>query len=284
MTSGASWPGAPLPRYPLYLLPSFSLPFKRRQVSPASLSPSSPPTESSVPPLSSSPTESTLSSSVGSSQSSSYAPSRLSFASSSSDYVQSVEEQHPENPRLLKVHPDTIRCSTCSTDLAFASQIVSKGFTGRYGRAYLVSPPENNAMGVPGLGSLVNIKIGKPESRLLVTGSHIVADVTCKICHAKVGWKYVDAKEESQKYKVGKYILETHRTVDYKHWEDAAITDVPEFATSSRQGKPSLDAEPVIFDSEDEDECEDIFSGTWDPVVVAKRRARRVPQPPTVYK
>ncbi|KAK8053720.1 hypothetical protein PG996_013021 [Apiospora saccharicola] len=279
MTNGASWP-APPPRYPLYLLPSFSLPFKRRQVSPASLSSSSPPAENSVPPLSSSPTESTLSSSVGSSQSSSYARSRLSFASSSDDYVQSAEEQLPENPRLLRVRPDTIRCSTCSTDLAFASQIVSKGFTGRYGRAYLVSPPENDGTGGPSSGSLVNIKIGKPESRLLVTGSHVVTDVTCNICHAKVGWKYVDAKEESQKYKVGKYILETHRTVDYKHWEDAAISDVvPDFATSSRQAKTSLDAEPVIFDSEDEDECEDIFSGTWDPAVVAKRRARKMPQP-----
>ncbi|KAK8017988.1 hypothetical protein PG991_007178 [Apiospora marii] len=245
--NGTSWPGGPPPRYPLYLLPSFTLP-----------------------------TESSLSSSVGSSQSSSYTLSRLSFASSSSDYVESLEEQQPENPRLLKVRPDTIRCSTCSTDLAFASQIVSKGFTGRYGRAYLVSPPENDGTDGSGSGSLVNIKIGKPESRLLVTGSHIVADVTCNICHAKVGWKYVDAKEESQKYKVGKYILETHRTVDYKHWEDAAMVDVPEFAASSQHDKHSLDAaEPVMFNSDDEDECEDIFSGTWDAAVVAKRRARK---------
>ncbi|KAK8084802.1 hypothetical protein PG997_006073 [Apiospora hydei] len=281
MTNGTAWPGGPPPRYPLYLLPSFSLPFKRRQVSPASPSPSSPPSENSVPPLSSSPTDSTLSSSVeSSSDSSTYAPSRLSFASSSGDYVESIEEQQPESPRLLKVHPDTIRCSTCSTDLAFASQIVSKGFTGRYGRAYLVSPPENDGKGGPGSGSLVNIRVGKPESRLLVTGSHIVADVTCNICHAKVGWKYVDAKEESQKYKVGKYILETHRTVDCRHWEDAVVSGVPEFeTTTTRQAKPAPDAEPIVFDSEDEDECEDIFSGTWDPVVVAKRRARKVPQP-----
>ncbi|KAK8045102.1 yippee zinc-binding/DNA-binding /Mis18- centromere assembly-domain-containing protein [Apiospora rasikravindrae] len=261
MTNGTAWPGGPPPRYPLYLLPSFSLPFKRRQVSPASPSPSSPPSENSVPPLSSSPTDSALSSS----ESSTYAPSRLSFASSSDDYVESIEEQQPVSPRLLKVHPDTIRCSTCSTDLAFASQIVSKGFTGRYGRAYLVSPLENDQKG--------GTRLGKSRS-------HIVADVTCNICHAKVGWKYVDAKEESQKYKVGKYILETHRTVDYRHWEDAVLSGVPEFETATaQQAKPTPDAEPIVFDSEDEDECEDIFSGTWDPVVVSKRRARKVPQP-----
>ena len=32
----------------------------------------------------------------------------------------------------------------------------------------------------------------------------------------------------------------------------------------------------VVFDSEDEDECEDLFAGTWDPEVAAKRRGRRV--------
>ncbi|KAK7976129.1 map kinase [Apiospora arundinis] len=282
MSNAAPIPGGPPPRYALYLLPSFSLPFKRRQVSPAIPCPSAPPAENSVPPLSSSPT-STLSSSVGSSSASSYTPSRLSFASSSNDYVPSVEDQPQptsESPRLFKVHPDTIRCSTCSSDLAFASQIVSKGFTGRYGRAYLVSPPENDGKGGPGTGTLINVKVGKPESRLLVTGSHVVADITCNICHAKVGWKYVDAKEDNQKYKIGKYILETNRTVDFKHWNDgAAISGVPEFATAAtRKAKKQLDAEPVIFDSEDEDECEDIFMGTWDPAVVAKRRARKVPQ------
>ena len=31
-------------------------------------------------------------------------------------------------------------CARCHADLAFTSQIVSKGFTGRHGRAYLVAP------------------------------------------------------------------------------------------------------------------------------------------------
>ncbi|KAK8120561.1 hypothetical protein PG999_004681 [Apiospora kogelbergensis] len=245
MADGTPIPAGLPPRYASYLLPSFSLPFKRRQVSPVNPCFSTPPAENAVPPLSSSPTESTLSSSVGSSSVSSYAPSRPSFASSSDDYVPSVEVQAqslPGNSRLLKVYPDTIRCSTCSTDLAFASQIVSKGFT----------------------------------------GSHDVADITCNICHAKVGWKYVDAKEDAQKYKVGKYILETNRTVDFKHWDDDTTSlGVPEFPATATTQKPkkTMDAEPIVFDSEDEDECDDIFSGTWDPAVVAKRRAHKAPRP-----
>jgi hypothetical protein len=32
----------------------------------------------------------------------------------------------------------------------------------------------------------------------------------------------------------------------------------------------------VVFDSEDEDECEDLFAGVWGAEVVAKRRSRRI--------
>lgn len=128
--------------------------------------------------------------------------------------------------------------------------------------------------------------MGKSETRLLVTGSHVVADITCAICQARVGWKYVDAKEESQKYKVGKFILETQRVVDYRSWEDVpalgfGFPGIDDFAldydrkSDHREGAAD-DDDPIVFDSEDEDECEDLFSGSWDPEVAAKRRARKV--------
>ena len=43
---------------------------------------------------------------------------------------------------------------------------------------------------------------------MLVTGMHVVADIVCIECHDLLGWKYKEANEESQKYKVGHYILE----------------------------------------------------------------------------
>ena len=46
------------------------------------------------------------------------------------------------------------------------------------------------------------------------------------------------------------------------------LPPVPELA---RTQMPVLES-----DSEDEDECEDLFSGTWDPEIAAKRRARKV--------
>lgn len=102
-----------------------------------------------------------------------------------------------------------------------------------------------------------------------MTGWHTVADITCGICASKLGWKYVDAKEQAQKYKVGKYILEMERVVTHRAWEDAKDDE----AVAIEQDQPSDDNE-VVFDSEDEDECEDVFAGTWDPEAVAKRRNR----------
>jgi hypothetical protein len=208
--------------------------------------------------------------------------------------------------RLGPAQPDTLRCATCSADLAFARQIVSKGFTGRYGRAYLVSPPPSpsprsrkdketdkgkDVRWEPS-NDLVNTKVGRPQSRQLVTGAHVVADISCVVCDTVVGWKYVDAKEAAQRYKIGKFILETRKVVSAKSWEDVmhmeehnepgrSLSAVPQGGTldSSTLGHAlpeSGSEEEVTFDSEDEDECEDLFSGVWDPDVVKKRRERRV--------
>ncbi|KAI1636987.1 yippee zinc-binding/DNA-binding /Mis18, centromere assembly-domain-containing protein [Biscogniauxia mediterranea] len=246
------------PKFPVYLLPSFARPFRRRR--PNLLLNTESPTSDSIPSLSNSPTEST------------------SF-SLSKDIFRRASVDRADTPKLTRAQPDTLRCSTCGTDFGFCSQIVSKGFTGRYGRAYLVSAPEDRQQ--TKTSDLINIKVGKPETRLLVTGSHVVADITCAICHAKVGWKYVHAKEESQKYKVGKFILETQRVIDFRSWEDVRVDEMPELEVEQEKLREEDDGtEPIVFDSEDEDECEDLFAGNWDAETVAKRRTRKVNRRP----
>ncbi|KAI0424010.1 yippee zinc-binding/DNA-binding /Mis18, centromere assembly-domain-containing protein [Xylaria sp. FL1042] len=256
----------PPPRFPTYLLPSLSRPFRRhRRIS--SPSSAAAPAHSDVPSLSNSPTDSVLSSPVDCPPASSPHSSWLSHVKEG--FHRPSTKQH-DAPKLTRIRPDTIRCSTCGTDFAFYSQVVSKGFTGRYGRAYLVSPP-----GGPSQKSgadLMNIKLGKPEPRNLVTGAHVVSDIQCATCRAKIGWKYVDAKEESQKYKIGKFILETKRTVDYASWEDAVADETPELEFEQKGTCDDDDAESVVFDSDDEDECEDLFAGVWDAKTAAKRR------------
>lgn len=271
--TGDSQTAAPPPRFPTYLLPSFNLPFHRgRQSSITAVAGPSPSEETSLPALSSSPTDSAVSSPANSPQTPSYFPPGFPQPS----YPSKGQQSHgaSDTARLSRVQPNTIRCSTCSTDLAFTSQIMSKGFTGRYGRAYLVSPPEPSKKDQK-RANLVNVQLGRPETRQLVTGSHVVADIMCAVCRVKVGWKYVDAKEESQKYKIGKFILETQRTVNYSSWDDVPAPESGDLNVDPAELSPDGDPEAVSFDSDDSDDCEDVFAGVWDPLVAAKRRKRK---------
>jgi len=73
----------------------------------------------------------------------------------------------------------------------------------------------------------------------------------------------VAAQEEDQQYKVGKYILETQRTVNGADWEGEEY-----------DGKAER-KEEVLFDSQDEDECEDLFMGVWSEKLAMKRKREK---------
>lgn len=90
---------------------------------------------------------------------------------------------------------------------------------------------------------------GPAEQRLLLTGLHSVADIFCESCKTTLGWKYVSwpappaplnpkswairglggglrlpspqeqAFESSQKYKEGKFIIETSHMVKENGWD-----------------------------------------------------------------
>jgi hypothetical protein len=160
-----------------------------------------------------------------------------------------------------------------------------------------VAPPPVDASSASALGTsplLLNVRIGKNENRQLVTGWHVVADITCGTCSINLGWKYVDAKEQSQKYKVGKYILETERVMTHRSWEHTDVHEAlgPENDACERVMSGAKDPacrdetdrsgsdEEIEFDSDDDEECEDIFAGTWDRETVAKRRSRMITRRP----
>ncbi|KAF1818446.1 yippee-domain-containing protein [Dissoconium aciculare CBS 342.82] len=188
----------------------------------------------------------------------------------------------PPSTSYLTNTTSHLRCSRCLSDLAFTSQIVSKGFTGRHGRAYLVAPStspsslidmslpvnSNNARAFnAALPNLPNTFTDRPVPRQLVTGAHTVSDVHCRTCGACLGWKYVAAEQESQRYKVGKFILEAKRVYRDGSW---ALDDVDEGA--GRAGKGGLVEDDVEFDSQDEDECEALFMGVWTPQMATQMR------------
>jgi hypothetical protein len=87
-----------------------------------------------------------------------------------------------------------------------------------------------------------------------------------------LGWKYVEAAEESQKYKVGKFILETKKIKLGVSWEneDDADENFPLPPSDLNNAEPG--EEDVEFDSQDEDECEDLFAGVWSTQLALTRR------------
>ena len=223
-------PNSPTSPFPLYLFPS--LPFRRRRSSAISDTTSSTASPSSSP---------------------------------------------PQPTSFLTTRPTShLRCQKCLVDLIPTSSIISKGFTGRHGRAYLVSPPSSSSFLQGGVlpptgftaGDLPNTLTHKPQPRQLVTGAHTVSDISCRSCGSVLGWKYVDAAEDTQKYKVGKFILETKRTVKGAEWDQDVEEENGGMVVKNKDGD-------VEFDSQDEDECEDLFSGIWTPQLAARRRKRR---------
>jgi len=91
--------------------------------------------------------------------------------------------------------PQVYSCGNCRTHLTSHDDIISKSFHGRHGRAYLFD-------------QCVNINTGPSEDRNLITGLHSVCDISCKRCQTLIGWTYLAAYEQSQKYKEGKFIIE----------------------------------------------------------------------------
>ena len=57
------------------------------------------------------------------------------------------------------------------------------------------------------------MSIGNTEIRMLSTGIHTVADISCHVCRSKIGWIYMKAHELNQKYKEGKCVVEKSKVI-----------------------------------------------------------------------
>ena len=166
---------------------------------------------------------------------------------------------------------------------------------GRHGRAYLVAPSSSAMTPDPlllrtakqkdkALPNLPNTFTHRPVHRELVTGAHTVGDISCAQCGSVLGWKYVAAAEEAQRYKVGKFILETKKVCRSSTWEndEERVVEVRNGRRKSSLAMPpdaigqAVVEEEAEFDSQDEDECEDLFLGVWTPQLATRRRRAKI--------
>ncbi|CAD8153507.1 unnamed protein product [Paramecium pentaurelia] len=88
-------------------------------------------------------------------------------------------------------------CTKCHIHLSNYESIISKNFRGGTGKAFLFEKG-------------INYHVGIPEDKDLMTGKHTVQDLICNGCNQVIGWKYIKAYRESEKYKEGKIIIERH--------------------------------------------------------------------------
>ena len=131
-------------------------------------------------------------------------------------------------------------CATCRSPVSSHAHLISKAFQGRHGRAYvaqlwssansdrqrkfsdrprgailiaraILSPPTRRSYL---FASASNVSLGPKEDRVLLTGLHTVADIYCVSCETRLGWKYVEAFEPSQKYKEGRFIVEKIKIIE----------------------------------------------------------------------
>ncbi|ORY84212.1 hypothetical protein BCR37DRAFT_332203, partial [Protomyces lactucae-debilis] len=82
----------------------------------------------------------------------------------------------------------------CATHISSVDHILSGAFTGRLGGAILVK-------------EVVNVDVSGKYERALMTGKHVIADISCGVCQERIGWKYLEAPK-GQEYKVNHFILE----------------------------------------------------------------------------
>ncbi|KAG9462532.1 hypothetical protein GDO78_013932 [Eleutherodactylus coqui] len=73
--------------------------------------------------------------------------------------------------------------------------------------------------------SVVNLQYSEVQDRVMLTGRHMVRDVSCKNCNSKLGWIYEFATEDSQRYKEGRVILERALVRESEGFEEHVPSD-----------------------------------------------------------
>ncbi|KAI3689032.1 hypothetical protein L2E82_46980 [Cichorium intybus] len=94
----------------------------------------------------------------------------------------------------LDGHP-LFSCNRCRNPIALRHNLLSKAFKARSGQAYMFS-------------EAMNVVLGGKREQQLITGRYVVADVSCSKCGEVLGWKYLKSLDDSQRYKIGRFIIE----------------------------------------------------------------------------
>lgn len=86
-------------------------------------------------------------------------------------------------------------CAQCECDVACYSSLIWEGFMGAQQPAYLFR-------------ATVNLEpCSSHRQEALSSGTYTLVDVSCRCCAQQLGWQYIQACNEEQKYKEGGVLL-----------------------------------------------------------------------------
>nr|XP_055026250.1 protein yippee-like 5 isoform X1 [Misgurnus anguillicaudatus] len=91
------------------------------------------------------------------------------------------------------------------------------------GNKQQADPKREKTFAIKGL--VVNLQYSEVQDRVMLTGRHMVRDVSCKNCNSKLGWIYEFATEDSQRYKEGRVILERALVRESEGFEEHVPSD-----------------------------------------------------------
>ena len=100
-------------------------------------------------------------------------------------------------------------CGECGTDIGLHSDIESQCYQVGQGaftekkRGFLFK-------------NAVNLKQGIIKTENFTTGSYQISWVNCIKCTQELGWKYINADNDANSSKVGKYCLSRYKLTSYK--------------------------------------------------------------------
>lgn len=101
-----------------------------------------------------------------------------------------------ENTSYDSSDTQIIVCNECLSHLCLLDLVLSDGFTGASGKAYLVD-------------KLINVQPeGHDQETPMKTGTYVINKIRCLQCFTTLGWYYKKLYNYLELYKEGKYVIE----------------------------------------------------------------------------
>ncbi|XP_057593733.1 protein yippee-like 5 [Hippopotamus amphibius kiboko] len=114
--------------------------------------------------------------------------------------------------RIFLDHIGGTRLFSCANCDTIRSELISARITAATDRAFLFN-------------KVVNLQCSEVQDRDMLTGRHVVRDVSCRNCNSKLGWIHEFATEDSQRYKEGRVILERALVRESEGFEEHVPSD-----------------------------------------------------------